>query len=162
MSAAHRQGRVLAFAATLALAVPALAEAPARVIPETTFVTSSGETIRPGQGHGVTHLLFVARWCPPCETEVQGLRREMAQLRHAGYHVVLIGVDRRETGAEFADWVRGLGFEGAFAFDDGGRLERAVGAELLPWHAVIGPGRQVLSSSERAPDAAQLNRWLAE
>jgi peroxiredoxin len=109
----------------------------------------------------VTHLVFVARWCGPCEAEVHALRREMSQLRRGDYRVVLVGAPQRQTASEFRDWARAIGFEGQLVFDEGGRLERDLGVGLIPWHVVIGSGGQILRSSDKRPDVDALRAWVA-
>ena len=113
--------------------------------------TVDGETVRLGEGDGVTYMLFVARWCGSCETEVHALRRAAAQIRRQGGQVLLVGVARRQTAPEFTEWARGLGFDGPLVFDEGGRVESAFGAELIPWHVVVGAGGKILHSGERRP-----------
>ena len=153
----------LARPAALAVAVAALACAAAAAPPPPPAPTPllGGGVVRPGEGRGIVHFVFVARWCGPCESEMQALRRLAARMRRADYQLVVVGVARRESPAEFAAWLRALGYDGAAAFDEGGRLERMYGAEALPWHVVVGPGGKVLSAGERTPDAARLHRWLS-
>lgn len=111
---------------------------------------------------GLVHVVVVARWCAPCESEIQALRRSAPAVPRGSYQVVYVGVSRRQTAAEFNDWMRGLGVDGTRVYDADGSLETRLGAATLPYHVVIGPGRRVLARGDRAPSAAQLQRWAAE
>jgi peroxiredoxin len=142
---------VLGLAAPLRGAPRARPDGAGQPTPLRSLTTVDGATVKLGEGAGATHLLFVARWCSPCETEVHALRRAAAQLRREGGQVVLVGVSRRQTAQEFAEWARGLGFDGALVFDDGGRVESAFGAELIPWHVVVGSGGRILHSGAGRP-----------
>ena len=94
----------LARPAALAVAFAALACAAAAAPPAPTAPTPllGGGVVRPGEGRGIVHFVFVARWCGPCEAEMQALRRLAARMRRADYQLVVVGVARRESPAEFA------------------------------------------------------------
>ncbi len=152
--------RALPGLVAVALCVAPVRSAAPDVAPEVSIATRGGEIVKPGTGPGLTHLVFVARWCSPCETELQQLRRRASLLRHGNYRTVLVGVAQRQTGDEFYEWVRATGYEGPAVYDADGALQRAFGVEALPWHAVIGPGKKLLAAGDRGPEAAQLQRWL--
>lgn len=151
-----RLGIAAAVLAALPGAEPALAAgqrgAPAAgPVPDVTITLPDGTRHRLSEASGVTLFVFGARWCSPCETEVHALRRAQAG------EIVLVGVNRRQTGQEFADWVRGMGFDGPFVYDGDDSLSRAFGVDALPWFVAVGPGRKLLYSSARAPDRAALS-----
>lgn len=158
----------LALAGTLLLGVGVLAAVrsagaknPSTATPLRSLTGISGETVPLGQGSGVTCLVFAARWCTPCEASVRALRRDMVHLRRSGSQLILIGTPDRQTREQFADWARSLRFEGALVYDDGGALAQAFGAQLVPWHVVIGPGGQILWTKEERPTASELQRWVS-
>ncbi len=157
-AAALAAAAVPAFLAALALVL--LAAGPARAA-EVRVPAQLG-SVRLDDARGIVHVVFVARWCGPCEAEIHALRRAAPALPRGSYQLVLVGVSLRETGQEFDDWVRGLGVEAARVYDGDGGLERALGVTALPYHVVIGPGRRLLASGDRAPSPAQLQRWAAE
>lgn len=154
-------------AAALLTTGPAAARRPAPdaaggTAPDLSYSWPQGGVQRLSEAPGLVHFVFVARWAPPSEEEVNALRRLAAQVQRRGsYQVVLIGVAQRQTGDDFAEWTRGVGFDGPRIYDADGRLERAFGVETLPWHVVVGRGRAILASGERAPDRATIERWLA-
>ena len=92
---------VLGFAAPLPAAPRARPDGVGQSAPVRSLKTVDGGSVTLGEGDGVTHLLFVARWCGPCETEVHALRRAAVQIRRQGGQVVLVGVARRQTAQEF-------------------------------------------------------------
>lgn len=143
-----------ALCALSALAGAARAQAP------TELSTVDGKSLPLGGG-GVTHLVFVARWCAPCEAELRAVRRPLRGARREAYELVAVGAPSRQAKGEFVDWARGLGFDGRLVYDEGGRLAAALKTESLPWHVVLGPGGKVLWSAERAPDPASLRAWVA-
>jgi peroxiredoxin len=152
-----------AVAAALAFAGTFLSD-PRAAAPESTLPA----TIQPLEGgalelngaQGATELLFVARWCSPCEREIAAARRRQAELQRIGYRVVLVGVSQRQSAEQFATWARGVGWEGALVHDQDGSLERACGAKLLPWHSVIGKGGKLLHSGDVAPEGRAVREWL--
>ncbi len=100
----------------------------------------------------VTEILFVARWCPPCAGSVAAARRRMGTLGRRGYRLIVVGVSRRQSEGEFRKWSEELGLRGALVYDVEGRVERALGARLLPWSVVIdASGKIVHSGSESLP-----------
>ena len=157
VSRSAAMARALALSA-LVLGLAALPAAPrakpdaaGQSAPVRSLRTIDGGTLTLGEEAGVTYMLFAARWCGPCETEVHALRRAAVQIRRQGGQVVLVGVARRQTAQEFTEWARGLGFDGPLVFDDGARVESAFGAELIPWHVVVGPGGKIQHSGDNRP-----------
>lgn len=147
--------RPAALAALLLLGFTGAAGGPGPALP-----LSAVGRVRLGAGD-LVHVVVVARWCAPCEAEVLALGRAATSLPRGSYKLVLVGVTRRQSAAEFADWVRGLGFNGEAVYDQDGSLERALGTQALPWHVVVGPSGNVLAQGEAAPSMAQLQRWAA-
>lgn len=125
-----------------------------------TVSTVEGKPIDLNPAAGVVHLLFAARWCQPCEAEIQAARRLAGSFHREGYQLVLVGIARRQTRQEFLEWARQIGFDGPLVYDEGGQLERAFGAELVPWHTLIGRGKTVLASGDDLPDKESIQRWL--
>jgi hypothetical protein len=153
-------GAAVVLALALAAVAVARAQGAARAVPaDLSVVAMDGRAVT--FGAGVTHLVFAARWCGPCEPDVRALRRSVTSGRREGYESLVVGVSRRQSREEFSDWARALGFDGGLVFDDGGRLEKALGAAVLPWHVVIGADRRILWSSDRAPDPAAVRSWVA-
>ena len=56
-----------------------------------------------------------------------------------------------------------LGFlDDAVVFDAGGTLEKAYGAELLPWFVVHAAEKGVVHEGSRAPTVERLRSWIGE
>ncbi len=166
----RRLPRALLFIVAAALCLGALALAAGRsansgggpqMAPMRSLVTVDGPPAALGEGAGVTYLLFAARWCAPCETDVRGVRREMARLRHTGSKLVVVGAPDRETREQFAEWARGLRFEGPLVYDEGGAVAQAFGAPVVPWHIVVGPGGKILWTKGERPAASELRGWVS-
>lgn len=133
---------------------------PPPTIPLEKLVTMSGQTVDLKRDQGVTLLVFVARWCPPCESALAQVRRYMAEHRQNGFQAVVIGVQHRQTAPQFQAWLRGAGYHGLAVFDETGRVQQTLKTEELPWHVVVGPGGQVLHAAVGAPQEEDLARWL--
>ena len=128
------------------------AEAPKA--PELSLKTLGGQALRLARSGTVTELLFVARWCPPCEKAVAGARRRLGAFQRKGYRLIVVGTSRRESLEQFHRWTSRMSLRGPVVFDEGGRAEGAFGAELLPWYVVIdAQGRIIHSGSEPFPQA---------
>lgn len=122
---------------------------------------NGGEAIDLRAASGMTELIFVARWCGPCERQTVQARRRQAEFQRQGYRVVVVGVDQRQSADDVKSWTGQIGWEGAVVFDGGKPLEKGFGVKLLPWHVVIGPGGKLLHSSETAPESTAIRGWLA-
>jgi peroxiredoxin len=107
-----------------------------------------------------TELLFVARWCGPCERETALARRRQAEFQRQNYRVVIVGVAQRQTAAQLGEWAQATGWQGLVVFDEGSALEKALGAKLLPWHTVVAPGGAILYNGDASPDSAAVRGWL--
>ncbi len=109
---------------------------------------------------GFIELLFVARWCGPCEREAALARRRQAEFQRQSYRVVIVGVAQRQTAAQLGEWAQAIGWQGLVVFDEGSALEKAFGAKLLPWHTVVGPGGAVLYNGDASLESATVRGWL--
>ena len=142
-----------------ALAIPsALGQSDGPLV-DGALTTVDGERVDLADGRAVTELVVVASWCDPCEREVAGLRRRLGTLRRAGYRAVLVGVSRRQSSEQFANWARGLGFSGPLVYDGDGSLEKRLGAQLLPWHVVVDREGKTLHRADQAPGEERLRSW---
>ncbi len=151
---------VLLLALVAAFAVPAWAEEGLPVAPEALraalAAASQGERVQPE----LVELVFVARWCPPCQRAVAGLRGRARALGREGYRAGVIGVERRQTRERFVAWAEELGLRRRVVYDEGGRLERELGASMLPWFVVVDAAGRVRYSSSEPPDVETLREWL--
>lgn len=128
------------------------AEAPGA--PRLSLKTLEGQALSPAHPGTVTELLFVARWCPPCEKAVAGARRRLGAFQRKGYRLIVVGTSRRQSLEQFQQWTSQMGLHGPLVYDAGGRAEGAFGAELLPWYVVIDAQGKILhSGSEPLPQA---------
>lgn len=109
---------------------------------------------------GPTELLFVARWCGPCEREITLTRRRLAEFQRRGYRVVIVGVVQRQTAQQLEEWARAAGWDGPLVFDQDRALELALSAKLIPWFTVLGADGKPLHNGESAPTPEQLRGWL--
>lgn len=118
-----------------------------------------GSKIDIADGRAFTELVVVATWCEPCEREVAGLRRRLGSLRRGGYRAVLVGVSKRQSSEQFAEWARSIGFAAPLVYDSSGRIERLLGAKLLPWYVVLDRSGKVVHASDGPPTMEQLKSW---
>ncbi len=72
----------------------------------------------------------------------------------------MIGVERRQTRERFVAWAEELGLRRRVVYDEGGRLERELGASMLPWFVVVDAAGRVRYSSSEPPDVETLREWL--
>ena len=151
---------VLVAASALSAAFAQQPAAPA-MVPKVEFKALDGTLLDLQASTGVTtELLFVARWCGPCEREIALARRRQAEFQRQNYRVVIVGVSQRQTAAQLGEWAQGIGWQGVVVFDEGSALEKALGAKLLPWHTVVAPGGAILYNGDASPDSAAIRGWL--
>jgi len=135
---------------------------PVATQPPASLTTVDGKTVPlAGRSGGITHLVFVARWCgAPCEQDLVAVRELAGSFVRQGMRVVLVGVGKRQTQEEFVRWARSAGMGGALVFDADGRLEKSFGVSVLPWHVVVGADGAVLYSADSVPGAPAVSGWL--
>jgi peroxiredoxin len=153
----------LAAAAAAALVTLGLAAAPpVAAQPPSSLTTVDGKTIQlAGRAGGITHVVFVARWCgAPCDQDLVAVRELAGRFARQGMRVVLVGTGKRQTQDEFVRWARSAGMGGALVFDADGRLEKSFGVSVLPWHVVVGGDGKVLYSADSVPGEAVVSGWL--
>jgi peroxiredoxin len=148
--------------AAAALAVLLLCAWPAAAQPPSSLTTVDGRTIAlAGRAGGVTYLVFVARWCgAPCEQDLVAVRELAGRFVRQGLRVVVVGTGKRQTREELVAWARSAGMGGALVFDADGKLEKAFGVSVLPWHVVVGGDGKVLYSADGVPGEAAVSGWL--
>ena len=152
--------RTAAAAALVALGL--LAAYPAAAQPPRSLTTVDGKVVQlAGRSGGITHVVFAARWCgAPCEQDLVAVRELAGRFARQGMRVVLVGVGKRQTQEEFVRWAGGAGMGGALVFDADGRLEKAFGVSVLPWHVVVGSDGAVLYSADSVPGESAVSGWL--
>ena len=163
MSTSSRPSARLAAAAAAALVTLGLAAAlPVAAQPPRSLTTVDGKTIQlAGRAGGITHVVFVARWCgAPCDQDLVAVRELAGHFARQGMRVVLVGTGKRQTQDEFVRWARGAGMGGALVFDADGRLEKAFGVSVLPWHVVVGSDGAVLYSADTVPGESAVSGWI--
>jgi hypothetical protein len=156
-----RTRRIGAAAAGLA-ALLALAAPPVAAQPPSALTTVDGKSIAlSGRSSGITHLVFVARWCgAPCEQDLVAVRELAGRFARQGMRVVVIGAAKRQTKDDLVQWARGAGMGGALVYDADGKLEKAFGVSVLPWHVVLGSNGSVLYSADSVPAESSVAGWL--
>ncbi len=150
---------VLVAVSLLALASVTAGEDGKRGPLPTAFQTVGGEKIS-AHDATVTELIFVARWCRPCEKTVSQLRRRTGVLRRTGYQAIVVGLSQRQDQAAFTKWAGSLGTHRQLVYDADGLLEQAYGVSLVPWHVVTDSRGEILYSGTEAPTVEALKAWL--
>jgi peroxiredoxin len=155
------RARALALGAAGLTALAMLVAAPAVAQPPKSLNTVDGKEIVLAGRPGITHIVFVARWCgAPCEEDLVAVRELAGGFARQGMRVVVVGAGKRQTQEEFVRWARGAGMGGALVFDADGKLEKAFEVAVLPWHVVVDGKGKVLHSADSVPDAAAVSGWL--
>jgi hypothetical protein len=126
--------------------------------PDVRLVTVDGKDLLASGWKGVSELVFVARWCQPCETRLLETRRRGVR-GAAAYRVIVVGSETRQSEKAFASWLDSLGLDGVRVYDAGGKLEKAFGVRGLPWHVVVGEGGTILHASDEPPSEADRRSW---
>jgi len=151
-----RIAAALAFCALLAPCPHALADDGGRegdTTPDLVLTDLEGQTLDLSSLRGkVVHLVFVAVWCEPCQTELPVLKE--LSLRHGrrGYRLVFVGVRARQDRDRLVDWVERSGLEGhAVHYDAQGDAARSLGVRYLPHHTLIGREGTIRMVSQRLP-----------
>ncbi len=148
--------------AALLMSVPSVTES----IAGSPLATKRFETLRSGSVAAfkpgtVTDIIFVAHWCgSPCEKEMGEVRRILGKHRRAGFRVILVGVSDRQSKEQFEKWASRFRLGAPLVHDASGAIEKEFGAELLPWHVVIGPRGDLLYKGAEVPSDAQIQRFL--
>ena len=88
----------------------------------------------------LTHVVFFATWCPACLAEFATLRDLEARWEPDGYRLVLVAIDRRETGDRLARFIGDERPPGLVLFDRGGGLQNRFRVDAVPGHILLGPG----------------------
>lgn len=152
----------LAWAVT-ALASVGVAHAAPAALPVDLVDPRSGTPARVEAG-AVTHLAFLATWCPECLEELSELAEIEARWRSRGYRLVLVAVRHRHDAdrlRRFADDVRP---PGRLLWDREGVAAERFGVGTLPIHVVIGRDGTDRGRFEAAGPAlaAAIERAVAE
>ncbi|MDQ7006549.1 MAG: redoxin family protein [Acidobacteriota bacterium] len=150
----------LFLAAFVAAAGAAAVAAQGPRVPSLEVVALSGERLSLHEPGKVTEILFVARWCPPCAKAVAAARRRTGTLGRRGYRLIVVGVSRRQNEGDFREWSEELGLRGALVYDVEGRVERALGARLLPWSVVVDAAGKIVHSGSESLPAGQWMRLV--
>ena len=124
-------------------------------------VAAGGGTASIPLGSGVTHVVFLASWCPPCLEELPTLRELEARYGAEGYQLVIIAVGRRQTLARVQKLQRDRELPGKVIFDIDGALERRFSVTDLPHHLLLGSDGGVLWTGD-SPGASMQQRLADE
>ena len=122
----------------------------------------SGQSRSVELGGGVTHVVFLASWCPPCVDELSTLTSYRDRWQRSGYRLVLVAVQSRQDLAKLQRFAAGRELPAPLQFDRDGAAERALRAEGLPVHIVFGADGNELGRARAADEAleAMLDRAI--
>lgn len=118
-------------------------------------VAAGGGTASIPLGTGVTHVVFLASWCPPCLEELPTLRELEARYGAEGYQLVIVAVGRRQTLARVQKLQRDRELPGKVIFDADGALERRFSVTDLPHHLLLGSDGTVLWEGDSPDESLQ-------
>lgn len=93
---------------------------------------------------GVLHVQVFATWCPPCVAELDRLSEWDARFAPDGYRLVILAVPERQSLERLRRFQAENHVPGRFLWDPEGQGLRALDANRLPAHIVVGPGGRVL------------------
>jgi len=85
----------------------------------------------------VTHVVFLAGWCPPCLAQIDELRKWETRYGADGYRLVIVAVGRRQTAERVGKLDRDRELPGRLLFDSDGSLESRWSIADLPHHRLL-------------------------
>lgn len=159
----HRSRAAAVVAALAAVCVAPCAPALAGGI-EAQDVATGTERPVVAAGSRLTHVVFLATWCPPCLEELQDLADAAARYEDDGYQVVLVAVSSRQDPDKLKRFAAGRDLPGRLMFDASGRAQRALGVDAVPTHVLLASdGSEVArASSLRDGVLARVAAYLEE
>ena len=96
----------------------------------------------------VSHVVFIATWCPRCVEELDRLAELEARWAGRGYRLTLIAVGTRQTPERLVKFAGDRDPPGSLLFDPLGKAQARFAADRLPMHLVLdGSGAELLRSS---------------
>lgn len=105
---------------------------------------------------GVLHVAVFATWCPPCVAELDRLAEWEARFGADGYRLVVLAVPERQSLERLRRFLQETRVPGRFVWDPTGRGLRALDAERLPTHILLGPGGRVLWRGEALAELGEV------
>jgi len=130
------KNRIAAIAATLAIAVPALAGSASAPAPQFTLAARGGRDVSLAQYHGqVVMINFWASWCGPCRQEMPLLESIYKKYHKLGFTLLGVNVEPDSKAAD--DWLQATPVTFPILYDKESKVSRLYEVAGMPSTVII-------------------------
>ncbi len=130
------KNRIAAIAATLAIAVPALAGSASAPAPQFTLTARGGRDVSLAQYHGqVVMINFWASWCGPCRQEMPLLESIYKKYHKLGFTLLGVNVEPDSKAAD--DWLQATPVTFPILYDKESKVSRLYEVAGMPSTVII-------------------------
>ena len=130
------KNRIAAIAATLAIAVPALAGSASAPAPQFTLTARGGRDVSLAQYHGqVVMINFWASWCGPCRQEMPLLESIYKKYNKLGFTLLGVNVEPDSQAAD--DWLKATPVTFPILYDKESKVSKLYEVAGMPSTVII-------------------------
>ena len=130
------KNRIAAIAATLAIAVPALAGSASAPAPQFTLTARGGRDVSLAQYHGqVVMINFWASWCGPCRQEMPLLESIYKKYNKLGFTLLGVNVEPDSKAAD--EWLQATPVTFPILYDKESKVSRLYEVAGMPSTVII-------------------------
>ena len=130
------KNRIAAIAATLAIAVPALAGSVSAPAPQFTLSARGGQDVSLAQYHGqVVMINFWASWCGPCRQEMPLLESIYKKYNKLGFTLLGVNVEPDSKAAD--DWLQATPVSFPILYDKESKVSKLYEVAGMPSTVII-------------------------
>jgi peroxiredoxin len=130
------KNRIAAIAATLAIAVPALAGSASAPAPQFTLTARGGRDVSLAQYHGqVVMINFWASWCGPCRQEMPLLESIYKKYNKLGFTLLGVNVEPDSQAAD--DWLKATPVTFPILYDKESKVSKLYDVAGMPSTVII-------------------------